>query len=64
VTTEANGGPAVGLYERDGHTYRFTGLHLLVADGDAIATITAYMDGSLAERFHLPASIGSSGWVP
>jgi len=64
VTTEANGGPAVGLYERDGDVYRFTGLQLLVADGDAIATITAYMDGSLAERFHLPASIGSAGWVP
>lgn len=25
VTTEANGGPAVGLYRREGEAYRFTG---------------------------------------
>ena len=57
VSTEANGGPAVGLYQRDDDTYRFTGLQLLVTEGDRITTITAYMDTSLAERFHLPASV-------
>ena len=57
VSTEANGGPAVGLYQQDDGVYRFTGLQLLATDGDRIATITAYMDCSLAERFHLPATI-------
>jgi len=57
VSTEANGGPAVGLYELDGNVYRFTGLQLLVTEGDKIARITAYMDAALAERFHLPAAI-------
>lgn len=57
VTTEANGGPAVGLYQRDGEAYRFTGLQLLALDGDQIATITAYMDASLAPRFHLPSTL-------
>ena len=57
VSTEANGGPAVGLYQRDNDLYRFTGLQLLATDGDRITTITAYMDGSLAARFHLPMEI-------
>ena len=57
VSTEANAGPAVGLYELDENVYRFTGLQLLVTDGDKIARITAYMDAALAERFHLPATI-------
>ena len=57
VSTEANGGPAVGLYELDGNVYRFTGLQLLVTEGDKIARITAYMDAALAERFHLPATL-------
>jgi RNA polymerase sigma-70 factor (ECF subfamily) len=59
VTTEANGSPAVGIYQRDGDAYRFTGLHLLTLARDRIAAVTAYMDGSLAARFHLPASIAS-----
>jgi RNA polymerase sigma-70 factor (ECF subfamily) len=59
VTTEANGAPAVGLYQRDGDTYRFTGLQLLAIDGSRIASITAWMDGSLASRFNLPAQIPS-----
>ena len=45
------------LYQRDGDIYRFTGLQLLTTDGDGITTITAYMDDSLAERLHLPATI-------
>jgi RNA polymerase sigma-70 factor (ECF subfamily) len=57
VTTEANGGPAVGLYQRDGDGYRFTGLQLLIIEGDRISSITAWMDDSLANRFHLPPSI-------
>jgi RNA polymerase sigma-70 factor (ECF subfamily) len=57
VTTEANGGPAVGLYQRDGDGYRFTGLQLLMLDGDEIGTVTAYMDASLAAQFHLPPEI-------
>jgi RNA polymerase sigma-70 factor, ECF subfamily len=59
MTTEANGGPAVALYARDGEAYVFTGLQLLRVDDGAIATITAYMDAALAERFHLPAGLTS-----
>jgi RNA polymerase sigma-70 factor (ECF subfamily) len=58
VGTEANGGPAVGLYQRDGDTYRFTGLQVLSVEGAHIRAITAWMDGSLADRFHLPIIIG------
>jgi RNA polymerase sigma-70 factor, ECF subfamily len=54
MTTEANGGPAVALYARDGDGYRFTGLQLLRVEGGAIATVTAYMDAALAGRFGLP----------
>jgi RNA polymerase sigma-70 factor (ECF subfamily) len=57
VTTEANGGPAVGLYQRDGDGYRFTGLQLLVIGDDQISSISAWMDDSLANRFHLPRSL-------
>jgi RNA polymerase sigma-70 factor (ECF subfamily) len=59
VTTEANGGPAVGLYRREGDGYQFSGLQLLTLQGDQIGAITAYMDASLAARFHLPDTIGS-----
>lgn len=57
VTTEANGGPAVALYQRDGGRYRFTGLQLISADAGAIARVTAYMDPSLSPRFHLPEEL-------
>jgi RNA polymerase sigma-70 factor (ECF subfamily) len=57
VTTEANGGPAIALYERDEDRYRFTGLHLLVVHEEKITTITAFMDAALAGRFHLPAEL-------
>jgi RNA polymerase sigma-70 factor (ECF subfamily) len=57
VTTEANGGPAVGLYQREGDTYRFSGLQLLSLDGDQVGRVTAYMDGSLAARFHIPPEV-------
>jgi RNA polymerase sigma-70 factor (ECF subfamily) len=60
VATEANGGPAVGLYKRDGDAYRFTGLQLLALDGKRIGRVTAYMDGSLAARFHLPDSVNAA----
>jgi RNA polymerase sigma-70 factor (ECF subfamily) len=61
VITEANGGPAVGLYQREDEAYRFTGLQLLTFDGDRIATISAWMDASLAGRFHLPAEVRPDG---
>jgi RNA polymerase sigma-70 factor (ECF subfamily) len=54
LTTEANGGPAIALYALDGDAYRFTGLQLLRIERDAIGTVTAYMDASLADRFRLP----------
>jgi RNA polymerase sigma-70 factor (ECF subfamily) len=59
VTTEANGGPAVALYQREADGYRFTGLQLLALDGDEIASITAYMDDALAAPFHLPATLAN-----
>lgn len=57
MTTEANGGPAVGLYQADADGYAFTGLHLLTLAGDRVATVTAFMDGSLAAGFHLPSRL-------
>jgi RNA polymerase sigma-70 factor (TIGR02960 family) len=57
ITTEANGGAAVGLYRREGQSYRFTGLQLLTLDGDRIEAITAWMDDSLADGFHLPSEL-------
>jgi RNA polymerase sigma-70 factor (ECF subfamily) len=59
VTTEANGGPAVAFYERDGDRHRFTGLHLIGTVTGAIARVTAYMDPSLAPRFHLPMELSA-----
>jgi RNA polymerase sigma-70 factor (ECF subfamily) len=59
VTTEANGGPAVALYRRDGDRYLFTGLQLLTVDRELIARVTAYMDESLAVPFRLPDSLES-----
>jgi hypothetical protein len=59
VTTEANGGPAVALYQRNEGAYGFTGLQLIGTDTDAIARVTAYMDPSLAPRFHLPAELSA-----
>ena len=57
VTTEANGGPAVALYEREAGSYRFAGLQLLAVDAAEIIAITAYMDRALATRFHMPAEL-------
>jgi RNA polymerase sigma-70 factor (ECF subfamily) len=57
VTTEANGGPALALYQRDGTSYRFTGLQLLVVEDHQIANVTAYMDADLAARFQLQSSL-------
>ena len=61
VATEANGGPAVGLYQRAGDEFAFTGLQLLSVDGGQVATITAWMDGALAPRFHLPLRLHGNG---
>lgn len=57
VTTEANGGPAVGLYQREDDAFHFTGLQLITMQGEQIGTITAWMDSSLADRFHLPTTV-------
>jgi RNA polymerase sigma-70 factor (ECF subfamily) len=57
VSTEANGGPAIGLYQRAGDVYRFTGLQLLTIEGARLVRITAYMDESLVGRFHLPTEL-------
>jgi hypothetical protein len=51
----------VGLYERDGELHRFTGLQLIALRGPKIGTVTAWMDGTLADRFHLPMTISQSG---
>lgn len=60
VTTEANGGPAVALYESTEGGHRFTGIQLIGIAGDGIARITAWMDPDLARRFHLPAELPSA----
>jgi hypothetical protein len=54
VTTGANGGPAVALYERSPDGWRFTGLQLIGIDRGKISSVTAYMDRGLASRFRLP----------
>ena len=54
VTTEANGGPAVALYQRTDDGFAFTGIQLLEARGGKVDVLTAYMDASLAGRFRLP----------
>ena len=56
VPISANGGPAAAMYERTPEGDRFIGVHLLRIEGDAIATITAWMDPALAARFEVPAS--------
>jgi len=60
VATEANGGPAIGLYQRDGDTFRFTGLQLLTIEESEIAVISAWMDDSLAGAFHLPNALSAN----
>ena len=57
VTTEANGGPATGLYQREGDEFHFAGLQQITMHGERIGAITAWMDGTLAERFHLPTTV-------
>jgi RNA polymerase sigma-70 factor (ECF subfamily) len=57
LITEANGSAAIALYERATSDYGFTGLQLINTDGRRIATITAYMDATLAAGFHLPREI-------
>lgn len=57
MTSAANGGPAVALYERDADGYRFTGLQLIGVDDGMVARVTAYMDPSLAARFNLPEQL-------
>jgi RNA polymerase sigma-70 factor, ECF subfamily len=59
VTTEANGGPAVALYQRDGGRHRFTGLQLIATDNGFIAKVTAYMDPTLAAGFQLPSDLAT-----
>jgi ketosteroid isomerase-like protein len=49
--------PALALYQRDGTSYRFTGLQLLVVEDHQIANVTAYMDADLAARFQLQSSL-------
>jgi len=57
MTTEANGGPAVALYQRDGDQYTFTGLQLLAMEHGEVARVTAYMQPDLASRFGLPSAL-------
>ena len=59
VTTGANGGPAAALYRLTDGVFEFTGVHLLNVRHGRIATMTAYMDPSLAARFNLPPRLGS-----
>ncbi|HEY8169787.1 MAG TPA: RNA polymerase subunit sigma-70 [Candidatus Limnocylindria bacterium] len=59
LPTAANGGPALAMYERTAHGYRFIGVHLLAIDGDAIDVVTAFMDDGLAGRFEVPATISA-----
>jgi RNA polymerase sigma-70 factor (ECF subfamily) len=61
LPTRANRQPAVALYrlDPDGRTYRARGLHVLTADGDAIAEITSFADPALVPLFGLPAALDS-----
>ena len=57
VTTEANGGPALALYERHGMAHAFTGIQLITVRESKVASLVAYMDPALASRFHLPPKL-------
>jgi len=57
ITTEANGGPALALYEREGIGHRFVGLQVIGIEAGGIGRVTAWMDPDLAPRFRLPAEL-------
>lgn len=56
--TEANGVPAVAVYERDpaaGGAYAPRGIQVLRFEGEALAEVTSFLDPTLPERFGFPA---------
>jgi RNA polymerase sigma-70 factor, ECF subfamily len=57
VPTRANGLPAFGMYRRDAESgeYRASSIHLVEVQGGGIASIVAFIDPSLFEKFGLPA---------
>jgi RNA polymerase sigma-70 factor (ECF subfamily) len=55
---EANGAPAFAMYQRDAAgVFRAASLHVLGLDGDAIASITAFLDPSVFAPFGLPPTL-------
>ena len=59
VPTRANTQPAFGAYRNDLHApiARATGLIVLTLEGDQIAAITHFIDGSILPRFGLPRTV-------
>jgi RNA polymerase sigma-70 factor (TIGR02960 family) len=59
VPTRANTQPAFGAYRNDPHTpiARATGLIVLTLEGDQIAAITHFLDGTILPRFGLPRTL-------
>jgi RNA polymerase sigma-70 factor (ECF subfamily) len=59
VPTRANTQPTFGCYRNDAHTpiARATGLIVLTLEGEQIAAITQFLDGSVLPRFGLPRTL-------
>jgi RNA polymerase sigma-70 factor (ECF subfamily) len=59
VAIRANGQPACAMYSRDAESGSFLarGIHVIQVRGERIAGVTAFVDGSLFERFGLPARL-------
>jgi RNA polymerase sigma-70 factor (ECF subfamily) len=59
VPTRANTQPAFGCYRDDAQApiAHATGLIVLTLDGDRIAAITQFLDGSILSRFGLPRTL-------
>jgi RNA polymerase sigma-70 factor (ECF subfamily) len=59
VPTRANGCPALAMYSRDPESgvSKASVLHVLAIESGAIATVDAFVDGSLFSLFGLPATL-------
>jgi RNA polymerase sigma-70 factor (ECF subfamily) len=63
LPTRANGQPACAAYEWDpsDRNYRFSGLMVLVVEGNLVAEITGFGDPDLFRSFGLPGVLGPDG---
>lgn len=61
IATGANGSPALAIYQRSpGNAYQAFGIHVLESDSQGLSQIISFIDGSLLNRFGLPATLGDT----